>query len=411
MAKSDIIAGLDMGSGRVTCVLTEHDSDSEKIRILSGASVPCKGLKGGVVVNIDETKRAIQNAMESAEEKAKEIVGEVYLGVRGGHIQTFNNRGAYNIARADREITAEDVSNVIENAKAIPLPSDKEILHVIPQGFSLDRQRGVPNPVGMEGSLLEVGVHIVTAQSSHINNLMKSVSQAGFRVVDTIYHLLAIGELVVSPEEKDLGCLLVDVGGQTVSIGIYYEGSLQFSREIGIGGDHVTRDIAYGLGTSIAAAQEIKEKYGAVLSSLVEEDKTITITGLDSRTRKEVKARDLLDYIQPRTEEMFEKVNTEVQNSNFADLPGGAILTGGGSLLKGMSEASEQLLELKQSRVGFARPEALECPEEYLTQPYTSAIALVCYPFLKSWPTSEPSSGRRPAIIPAMWWRWVKDLF
>ncbi|MBU2575371.1 MAG: cell division protein FtsA [Elusimicrobia bacterium] len=410
MAKADIIAGLDMGSSRVTCVLAEHDADSEKIRILSGASVPCKGLKGGVVVNIDETKRAIVNAMEAAEEKAKEIVGEIYLGVRGGHIQTFNNRGAYNIARTDKEITAEDVSNVIENAKAIPMPSDKEILHVIPQGFSLDRQRGVPNPVGMEGSLLEVGVHIVTAQSSHINNLMKSVSQAGFRVVDTIYHLLAIGELVVSPEEKDLGCLLIDIGGQTVSIAIYYEGSLQFSREIGVGGDHVTRDIAYGLGTSIATAQEIKEKYGAVLSSLVEEDRVISITGLDSRTRKEIKARDLLDYIQPRTEEMFEKINTEVQNSNFADLPGGAILTGGASLLKGISEASEQLLELKQSRLGFARPEVMECPEEYFSQTYASAIGLVCYPFLKSWP-NEPVTGRRPPLIPALWWRWLKDLF
>ena len=410
MAKSDIIAGLDMGSSRVTCVLAEHDPDSEKIRILSGASVPCKGLKGGVVVNIDETKRAIVNAMEAAEEKAKEIVGEVYLGVRGGHIQTFNNRGAYNIARADKEITAEDVSNVIENAKAIPMASDREILHVIPQGFSLDRQRGVPNPVGMEGSLLEVGVHIVTAQSSHINNLMKSVSQAGFRVVDTVYNLLAIGELVVSPEEKDLGCLLIDIGGQTVSIGIYYEGSLQFSKEIGVGGDHVTRDIAYGLSTSIATAQEIKEKHGAVLSSLVEEERIINITGLDSRTRKEIKARDLLDYIQPRTEEMFEKINTEVQNSNFADLPGGAILTGGASLLKGMSEASEQLLELKQSRIGFARPEIMECPEEYLNQTYTTAIGLVCYPFLKPW-TNEPAPGRRPAIIPALWWRWIKDLF
>ncbi|MBI4802275.1 MAG: cell division protein FtsA [Elusimicrobia bacterium] len=410
MAKSDIIAGLDMGSGRVTCVLAEHDADSEKIKILSGASVPCKGLKGGVVVNIDETKRAISNAMEAAEEKAKEIVGEVYLGVRGGHIQTFNNRGAYNIARADKEITAEDVSNVIENAKAIPMPSDRDILHVIPQGFSLDRQRGVPNPVGMEGSLLEVGVHIVTAQNSHINNLMKCVSQAGFRVVDTIYHLLAIGELVVSPEEKDLGCLLIDLGGQTVSIGIYYEGSLQFSKEISVGGDHVTRDIAYGLSASIATAQEIKEKYGAVLSSLVEEDRVITITGLDSRTRKEIKARDLLDYIQPRTEELFEKINTEVQNSNFADLPGGAILTGGASLLKGMSEASEQLLELKQSRIGFARPEAMECPEEYLSQTYTSAVGLVCYPFLKSWP-NEPAPLRRPPFIPALWWRWIKDLF
>ncbi len=410
MAKSDIVAGLDMGSGRVTCVLAEHDAESDKIRILAGASVPCKGLRGGVVVNIPETQRAIANVMEQAEEKAKEIVGEVYLGVRGGHIQTFNNRGAYNIARADKEITAEDVSNVIENAKAIPVQSDREILHVIPQGFSLDRQRGVPNPVGMEGALLEVSVHIVTAQSSHISNLMKAVAQAGFRVVDTVYNLLAIGELVVSPEEKDLGCLLIDIGGQTTAVGIYYEGSLRFSKEIPLGGDHVTRDIASGLGTSIATAQEIKEKHGAVLSSLVEEDRVISITGLDARTKREIKARDLLDYIQPRTEETFESINTFLQNCNSSDLPGGAILTGGGSLLKGINEAAETLLPIQQARPGFARPDIIECPEEYLNQTYTSAIGLVCYQYLKPW-ANEPSASRRPALIPAAWWRWVKDLF
>jgi cell division protein FtsA len=411
MAKSDIIAGLDMGSSRITCVLAEHDTESDKIRILAGASMPCKGLKGGVVVNIAEAQRVIANVMETAEEKAKEIVGEVYLGVRGGHILTFNNRGAYNIARSDKEITAEDVANVIETAKAIPVQSDREILHVIPQGFSLDRQRGVPNPVGMEGALLEVSVHIVTAQSSHINNLMKSVSQAGFRVVDTVYNLLAIGELVVSPEEKDLGCLLVDIGGQTTSVGVYYEGSLRFSSEIPLGGDQVTRDIAYGLGTSMATAQEIKEKHGAVLSSLVEEDRTLQITGLDARTKKEIKARDLLDYVQPRTEEMFEKINTFLQNCNSSDLPGGAVLTGGGALLKGMSEAAEQLLDLKQARQGFSRPDIIECPEEYLNQTYTSAIGLVCYQYLKPWGGNEPAARRRPLMLPAAWWRWVKDLF
>jgi cell division protein FtsA len=230
-------------------------------------------------------------------------------------------------------------------------------------------------------------------------------------VVDTVYNLLAIGELVVSPEEKDLGCLLVDIGGQTTSVGVYYEGSLRFSSEIPLGGDQVTRDIAYGLGTSMATAQEIKEKHGAVLSSLVEEDRTLQITGLDARTKKEIKARDLLDYVQPRTEEMFEKINTFLQNCNSSDLPGGAVLTGGGALLKGMSEAAEQLLDLKQARQGFSRPDIIECPEEYLNQTYTSAIGLVCYQYLKPWGGNEPVARRRPLMLPAAWWRWVKDLF
>ncbi|HAT71567.1 MAG TPA: cell division protein FtsA [Elusimicrobia bacterium] len=410
MGKSEIIAGLDMGSSRVTCVIAERDEEHNKIRVLAGASAPCKGLKGGVVVNIEETARAIEHVMDSAESKANEVVGEVYLGVRGSHIQAFDNKGGYNIARTDKEITSEDVSNVIENAKTVPLSSDREILHVIPQGFSLDRQRGVPNPIGMEGALLEVGVHIVTASSPIINNLMKSVSKGGFRVVDTIYTLLAVGELVVSEEEKDLGCLLIDSGGQTTSIGIYSEGSIHFSREIAIGGDHITRDIAYGLGTTMAAAQEIKEKYGAVFSNMLEEDKLINITKLDARTKKEVKPRELLDFIQPRAEEIFEKINQSIQGSNYAELPGGAILTGGAALLKGMPEAAEQLLDLSQARLGIAAQEILQCPEEYMTQPYLGAVALVCYPHLKTWNTDVPGPVRGGSMEKKVW-RWLKDLF
>ncbi|MCX5792294.1 MAG: cell division protein FtsA [Elusimicrobia bacterium] len=410
MGKSEIIAGLDMGSSRVTCVIAERDEEHNKIRILAGASAPCKGLKGGVVVNIEETARAIEHAMDAAESKANEVVGEVYLGVRGSHIQAFDNKGGYNIARTDKEITGEDVSNVIESAKTVPLSSDREILHVIPQGFSLDRQRGVPNPIGMEGALLEVGVHIVTASTPVINNLVKSVFKGGFRVADTIYTLLAVGELVVSEEEKDLGCLLIDSGGQTTSIAVYSEGSIHFSKEIPLGGDHVTRDIAYGLGTTMSAAQEIKEKYGAVFSNMVDEDHMISVTRLDARTKKEVKPRELLDFIQPRAEEIFEKINQAVQTSNYAELPGGAILTGGGALLRGMPEAAEQLLDLSQARLGVAAQEILQCPEEYLTQPYLGALALVCYPNLKTWNTDVPGTTRSGSVEKKLW-RWFKDLF
>jgi cell division protein FtsA len=410
MGKSEIIAGLDMGSSRVTCVIAERDEEHNKIRILAGASAPCKGLKGGVVVNIEETARAIEHAMDAAESKANEVVSEVYLGVRGSHIQAFDNKGGYNIARTDKEITGEDVSNVIESAKTVPLSADREILHVIPQGFSLDRQRGVPNPIGMEGALLEVGVHIVTASTPVINNLVKSVLKGGFRVADTIYTLLAVGELVVSEEEKDLGCLLIDSGGQTTSIAIYSEGSIHFSKEIPLGGDNVTRDIAYGLGTTMPAAQEIKEKYGAVFSNMIDESQTINVTRLDARTKKEVKPRDLLDFVQPRAEEIFEKINQSVQSSNYADLPGGAILTGGGALLKGMPEAAEELLDLNQARLGVAAQEILQCPEEYLTQPYLGAVALVCYPHLKTWNTDVPGTTRTGSAEKKLW-RWFKDLF
>lgn len=410
MGKSEIIAGLDMGSGRVTCVIAERDDEHNKLRVLAGASVPCRGLKGGVVVNIEEAASAVERVMDAAESKANEVVGEVYLGVRGSHIQAFDSKGAYNIARTDKEITSEDVANVIETAKAFQLSPDREILHVIPQGFSLDRQRGVPNPIGMEGSLLEVGVHIITASSPAINNLVKSVSKGGFRVVAPIYTLLAVGELVVSEEEKELGCILVDAGGQTTSIAIYSEGGIHFSREIPMGGDSITRDIAYGLGTKIESAQEIKEKYGAVLSKIIEEDKPIVITKLDGRTKKEVKPRELLDFIQPRAEEIFEKISQAVQTSSYPDLPGGAILTGGGALLRGMPEAAEVMLDLNQSRLGLPAQEILQCPEEYMTQAYTGALSLVCYPYLKNW-TADVSAPARNGAMEKKFWRWLKDLF
>ncbi|OGR80804.1 MAG: cell division protein FtsA [Elusimicrobia bacterium GWC2_64_44] len=410
MGKSEIIAGLDMGSGRVTCVIAERDDEHNKLRVLAGATVPCKGLKGGVVVNIEEAARAVEHVMDAAESKANEVVGEVYLGVRGAHIQAFDSKGAYNIARTDKEITGEDVANVIETAKAFQLSPDREILHVIPQGYSLDRQRGVPNPVGMEGALLEVGVHIITAASPAISNLFKSVHKAGFRVVAPVYTLLAVGELIVSEEEKELGCILIDAGGQTTSIGIYSEGSIHFSREIPLGGDSITRDIAYGLGTTIAAAQEIKEKHGAVLSKIIEEESPLTITKLDGRTKKEVKPRELLDFIQPRAEETFEKISQAIQTSSYQDLPGGAILTGGAALLRGMPEAAEVMLDLSQSRLGLPAQELLQCPEEYMTQPYVGAVALVCYPYLKNW-TADVSVPARGGAMEKKFWRWFKDLF
>jgi cell division protein FtsA len=410
MTKSDIIASIDMGSGRVTCILAVHDQKTDSIKVLSGATLPCKGLKGGVVVDIPETANIIADVMEQAEEKIGDTVGEVFMGIRGYHIESFNNKGAYNIARTDKEISAEDVESVIETARAIKITPDREILHIVPQGFSLDKQKGVPNPVGMEGSLLEVNVHIVTAAVSHVNNLIKSVAQSGFRVAESVYNLLGVGEIVITPEEKDLGCLLVDIGGQTTSIGIYYDGSLQFSREIPLGGDYITRDIAYGLGTTIRAAKEIKEKHGAVLRAAVDDEETITVTALDGRTKKEIKPSDLLEYIQPRAEEIFSKIDHALQTSGLSDLcRSGAVLVGGSSLLKGMPEACQQYLELKQTRLGFPNPENIDSPEEYLNQTYFTAMGLVCYPYLKSCSSNRNIVGKG-AILPSVT-RWVKDLF
>ncbi len=411
MGKSEILTALDIGSGRVTCIIAECDGTLGKIRVLGGGFAECKGLKTGMVINIEEVARAIETAVDAAERKANQVVSEVLLGVRGPHLQSLESRGRCNIARTDQEIMAEDVTDVIENAKTFQVGPGLNILHVIPQKFSLDRLAGVPNPIGMEGALLEVDVHIVLASSTAITNLLKAVSAAGLRLTeDPIYTLLAMGELVISDEEKELGTVLIDIGGQTTSLGIYANGAIHFSKELPLGGDNVTRDLAYGLTTTIPRAKELKEKYGAVLSSLVDPDQIISVTGMDKRDKREVQPRELLKIIQPRIEEFYETIFQAVQKSEYADLPGGAVLAGGGALLKGMPEAAKELLEVPRVRMAVPIRDILDCPDEYTTQSYLGAVSLVCYPHLKTWNTDLPSPFRRGGILKKAF-HWLEDFF
>lgn len=384
MAKSEVVAGLDLGSGRVACVIGEPDPEGNGIRVLGGASVPCRGVKGGVVINIQDAQRSIRQAVEAAEKQAGDVmVHGVYLGVRGAHLESFNNRGAYNIARTDKEITAEDVAAVVENAKAIPISNDREILHVIPQGFGLDRQRGVPDPVGMEGSLLEVEVHIVTASSNHLNNLNRAVTEAGFEVLEAVYSPLALGDFLVTPEERDLGSMLVDMGGQSTSVVVYSEGSVRFTKEVDLGTDSITRDLAVGLQTHMPTAERLKVEHGVAHPGQMNgnADEPVSFKGLDGRSERQARVTVLTDIILPRVEEILTYVGETVQNSNYADvvLPCGAILTGGGAMMKGFPEAAKQVLNIP-ARLGLAHPGIIQAPENLLDSTYSTALALVCYP-------------------------------
>lgn len=375
-----------MGSGRVTCLIGSPNPETQRMRVLGGASVACRGIKGGVVINIHETARAVTQAVEQAEAAAKQMVTGLYLGVRGSHLQSFNNRGAFNIARTDKEITAEDIDSVVANAKAIPLSSDREILHVVPQGFSLDRQRGVPHPVGMEGSLLEVEVHIVTASTAHLNNIIKTVAESGFSVIDPIYGLLAAGEVLVTPEEKDLGSLLIDFGGQSVSLGVYSEGSIRYSKELAIGSDFITRDLAVGLRTSLAAAEKMKMERGIAHPSLLNGDDDIDFHGVDGRSLQKVKTSAMMGIILPRVEEIFSLIADELQNSSYADLvvSGGAVITGGGSLMRGTTAAAEQILGMPV-RVGTAHPDFFEAEAPWLSPTYATALGLLHFSRQSRW--------------------------
>jgi cell division protein FtsA len=400
MAKPDIVVGLDVGSAQAVCVIAQRDPETDALQVVGGARRACKGLKGGVVINIDETAQAVAAAIEEAEAMA-DLAGAtrgVLIGVRGAHLQTFNHHGAMNIARTDKEITSEDRDQVVENTKAVPISPDREIVHVIPQDFILDRQPGVPNPVGMEASLLEVDVHIVTASQSHLNNVWKAIAKAGFQVEEPIYGLLAVGDAVVTAEEKDLGCLLIDLGGQTTGFAVYAEGAVRFTKELTLGSDAVTHDLAHALRTSLAEAQKIKELHGAASRSLAKGDleDALDYVSVDGRTPRQVKRRDLVDYISPRVEELFTVVQEELQNSGYGDrvAGGGVILTGAGALLQGMSGAAEQILELP---VRLGLPQGLAGPADILGHPsYATALGLLHYRHLGEWARSRraaPKSG------------------
>ncbi len=412
MERTELLTGLDIGSGRVTCVIASRNEETGRITVLGGAAADCKGLKNGMVTIIDEAARAIALAIEKAESRAGQVVvSSVLLGIRGPHIYSMDARGRQSIGRSDQEISAEDVASVIENSKAFTLSPGTEIMHVVPQRFSLDHLNGVPNPIGMQGSLLEVETHMVMGSTPAITNILKAVSEAGFHLAEPpIYTPLALGELVLAEEDKNSGALLVDIGGQTTSVAVYSGGAIHFTRELALGGDSITKDLAHGLGTTYGWAKELKEKYGAAYSDMVKKGAAVSVMKADRRTKQDLQPAEFLRYIQPRVEEIFENVYEAVQKSQYTELPGGAILTGGGALLKGMPEAAAELLELPQARLAYPAYDLLDCPEEYLAQPYLGAVALACSPYLRNWDTDLTGPSRRGGQLKRLM-RWITDLF
>lgn len=410
MSKSEILAGLDIGSSQVCCVVGRRSEETRVLEVLGAAKLPCRGVKGGVVINLHETSYAVGRVIEQVEEQINDTVRQVYLGLRGNHIESMNARGAINISRTDKEITAEDVSGAIDNAKTIRLSPDREILHTVPQEFSLNHQRGVPNPVGMEGNFLEVDVHILTASSSHLSNIYKAIAQSGFDVLEPIYGLMAVGDLVITQEEKELGCLLIDFGGLTTGIAIYTEGSIRYSRELQIGSDFITRDISHSLRTSLSTAQDIKEKHGVSMGSLLRDDLKFDYTTVDGRTVRSCTRRQLIEIIQPRLDQIFVAVDEEVKRSNLSDaiIPGGIIITGGGARMDGIVQATEQALN-SSTRIGL--PQEAGGPEEIINNTsYATAIGLLKPDFISGSNRISNRHTKGPSWLKRVR-EWVEDSF
>jgi cell division protein FtsA len=340
------IVGLDVGTSKV-CAVVGESLDDGSLDIVGIGLAESRGIKRGVVVNVDTAVDSIKKAIEEAELMAGVEVDSVHLALSGPHIKGFNSRGVIAVAGKNREITREDVRRAIDAAKAVALPTGREILHVLPQDFVVDEQDGIGAPVGMTGARLEVNVHIVTGAVSSTQNIIACVNRASVGVQDMVTEQLAASETVLTPDEKELGVALVDIGGGTADIAIWERGSLWHTGVVPVGGDHFTNDIAVGLRTPIPDAEKVKRKYGCALSAMVDEDETIEVASVGGRKPRVMARRILSEILQPRAEEIFHLVWDEIRRAGYEkSLNSGIVLTGGGAILEGMPEIAEQIFDL-----------------------------------------------------------------
>jgi len=337
-----------------------------------------RGIKRGVVVNVDAAVDSIKKAIEEAELMAGVEIDSVHLALSGPHIKGFNSRGVIAVAGKNREITRDDVRRAIDAAKAVALPTGREILHVLPQDFVVDEQDGIGAPVGMTGARLEVNVHIVTGAVSSTQNLIACVNRAGVTVADTVIEQLAASESVLAQDEKELGVALVDIGGGTADLAIFERGSLWHTGVVAVGGDHFTNDIAVGLRTPIPDAEKVKRKGGCALSSMVDEDDTIEVASVGGRKPRLMARRILSEILQPRAEEIFHLVWDEIRRAGYEkSLNSGIVLTGGGAILEGMPEIAEQIFDLPIRR---GAPTEVGGLADHVNSPtFATPVGLVLY--------------------------------
>jgi cell division protein FtsA len=353
MNEKEIIVGLDVGTTKVCTIVGEKKPNSE-IEIIGIGNHPSHGLKKGSVVNIDKTIKSIQCSLEEAKLMSGVNIPRASIGIAGNHIYSFNSTGV--VAIKNKEITDSDVERVIEAAKAVVIPSNREILHVIPQEYRVDNADGIKNPVGMCGVRLEANVHIVTGTVSLIQNLVKCVEQAGVQTDQIVLQPIASSEAVISPEEKEMGVILVDIGGGTTDVAIWKENSLLHSQIIPVGGNHFTNDLAVGLKIPHTEAERVKVNHGTVLRNKLDSETHITVQGLNGTSPREVPSELISEILSARAEELFELIRDIIVEKNFEDeINGGVIITGGGAMIKDLTSLGEFSLQ-RPCRVGFPIP-------------------------------------------------------
>lgn len=349
-SEGNLFVGLDIGTTKVVALVGEVGLGGH-IDVVGIGSHPSRGLKRGIVINIDATIQSIKHAIEEAELMAGCEIHSVYTGIAGGHIRSLNSHGI--VAIRDREVMQPDIDRVVDAARAVAIPADQKILHILPQEFVIDSQEGVREPIGMSGVRLEAKVHIVTGSVSAVQNIVKCIERCGLHVSDIILQQLASSSSVLTDDEKELGVCLVDIGGGTTDIAIFTDGAIRHSAVIPIAGDQVTNDIAVALRTPTKHAEEIKLKYACALDNLTDDENIAVPSSSNQKQAREVPRKTLINVVGARYEELFTLVLAELRRSRFADLIGaGIVLTGGASKVEGVVDLAEQVFQLPV-RVGM----------------------------------------------------------
>lgn len=410
MAKQSLVAGLDVGSNQVCCVAGVIDDDARLVKVLGSSVIACSdGIKAGAVINVQEASMAIGRAFEEAEKSAGSQISNVILAVHGNFVKADGSKGVANIYHHNREITEETIANALDSAKKIiKLNPDHEILQIVPKEFILNQQKGIQNPIGMEGTYIEVDTQAFIASSSNIATIMKAV---GTQCDEKVYSYLAASDIIVTKEEKELGCLVVDFGGLTTGLVHYYDGILRYTDEVQAGSDYITRDIMHKLRASYAVSKEVKETQGAAFVTQNFENKEFEYKGADGRSVRKYDRIQLLDVIQPRVEQILDFIDNEMKKSPYGNefLSGGIILTGGGSLLEGLPEAFEKYFGCSV-RIGLPKSDRVVGPNEIVSNPvYTAAIGAIASTMSSSYAVCLIKPSGNNIFSRAI--RWIADMF
>ncbi|MGB1140267.1 MAG: cell division protein FtsA [Halioglobus sp.] len=370
-----LIVGLDIGTSKVVAIVGEVGLDGD-IEVIGIGSHPSKGLKKGVVVNIESTVQSIQRAVEEAELMAGCQIHSVYVGIAGSHIRSLNSHGI--VAIKEKEVYGLDLERVIDAAQAVAIPADQKVLHILPQEYVIDNQEGIKEPLGMSGVRLEAKVHLVTCAVNAAQNIEKCIRRCGLEVEEIILEQLASSYSVLTEDERDLGVCIVDIGGGTTDIAIFTEGSIRHTGVIPIAGDQVTNDIAMALRTPTQHAEEIKIKYACALTQLAGADETIKVPSVGDRPPRDLSRQSLAEVVEPRYDELFTLVQAELRRSGYEDMvPAGIVLTGGTSKMEGVVELAEEIFHMPV-RVGY--PQTVQGLTDIVRNPiYATSVGLLQY--------------------------------